>query len=77
MTYDAIVSLQARIPAQVGRDDLVMFEDALGRPTPFHLGFIDCWEVCHVSLQYSAWQADLRGFRIRSRDTLYKLSRTS
>ena len=45
MTYDAIVSLQARIPAQMGRDDLVMFEDALGRPTPFHLGFIDCCEL--------------------------------
>ena len=59
MTHNAIASLQARIPAQVGQSDLVMFEDALGRPTPFPLGFIDCWEVCCLNPRYIVYQADL------------------
>ena len=54
MTYNAIVALQARIPAQLNRtwtQDPAIFEDALGRVTPFHLEFIDSWEVCTMSLQ--------------------------
>ena len=52
-TYDAVLSLQARIPARLDRSwtqDPVILEDALGRVTPFHLEFIDSWEVGHVNL---------------------------
>ena len=44
----ALVSLQARIPAQLNRSwtqDPVVLSDALGRVSPFHLDFIDSWEV--------------------------------
>ena len=47
-TYNAVVALQARIPAQLDRtwtQDPVTFEDALGRVSRFHLEFIDSWEV--------------------------------
>lgn len=55
MTYNAVVSLQARIPPQLDRfwtQEPVMLEDALGRVTPFHLEFIDSWEVGPMSLLY-------------------------
>ena len=48
MTYNAILVLQARIPAQLDKcwtQDPVLLEDALGRVTPFHVEFIDSWEV--------------------------------
>ena len=48
MTYNAVLSLQARIPPQLDRcwtQEPVILEDALGRVTPFHLEFIDSWEV--------------------------------
>ena len=48
MTYNAILVLQARMPAQLDKcwtQDPVILEDALGRVTPFHLEFIDSWEV--------------------------------
>ena len=48
MTYNAILVLQARIPAQLDKcwtQDPVILEDALGRVTPFHVEFIDSWEV--------------------------------
>lgn len=48
MTYNAILVLQAQIPAQLDKcwtQDPVILEDALGRVTPFHLEFIDSWEV--------------------------------
>ncbi len=48
MTYNAIISLQARIPAQLDRtwpQDPIILEDALGRVMPFHLECIDSWEV--------------------------------
>lgn len=54
MTYNAIVALQARIPTQLNRtwtQDPAIFEDALGRVTPFHLEFIDSWEVGEMNLQ--------------------------
>lgn len=54
MTCNAIVSLQACIPAQLNRtwtQDPVMLEDALGRVTPFHLEFIDSWEVLESVLE--------------------------
>ena len=44
----ALVSLQARIPAQLNRSwtqDPVELSDALGRVLHFHLDFIDSWEV--------------------------------
>ena len=44
----ALVSLQARIPAQLNRSwtqDPVVLSDALGRLLHFHLDFIDSWEV--------------------------------
>ena len=47
-TYNAVVALQARIPAQLDRtwtQDPVTLEDALGRVSRFHLEFIDSWEV--------------------------------
>lgn len=53
MTYNAVVSLQSRIPAQLDRSwtqEPVMLEDALGRVTPFNLEFIDSWEVRHINL---------------------------
>ena len=64
MTYDAVLSLNARIPAQLDRiwtQDPVMLEDALGRFTPFHLEFIDSWEVRHANQWYLTCQADLQG----------------
>ena len=48
MTYNAVLDLQARMPAQLDKcwtQDPVILEDALGRVTPFHLEFIDSWEV--------------------------------
>ena len=48
MTYNAVVSLEARIPAQLNRswtEEPIMLEDALGRVTRFYLDFIDSWEV--------------------------------
>ena len=48
MTYNAVLDLQARMPAQLDRSwtqDPVIFQDALGRVTPLHLEFIDSWEV--------------------------------
>ena len=59
MTCNAIISLQARIPAQLDRSwtqEPVMLEDALGRVTRFHLEFIDCWEVGRANLRYLAYQ---------------------
>lgn len=64
MTYDVVVSLQARIPAQLNRSwtqEPATLEDALGRVTPFHLEFIDSWEVGHTELWYVEYQADLQG----------------
>ena len=48
MTYNAVLELQARMPAQLDKcwtQDPVILVDALGRVTPFHLEFIDSWEV--------------------------------
>lgn len=48
MTYNAILVLQARIPAQLDKcwtQDPVILEDALRRVTPFHLESIDSWQV--------------------------------
>ena len=48
MTYNAVLELQARMPAQLDKfwtQDPVIFEDALGRVTPLHVEFIDSWEV--------------------------------
>ena len=48
MTYNAILMLQAQLPAQLDKcwaQDPVILEDAIGRVTPFHLEFIDSWEV--------------------------------
>lgn len=48
MTYNAVLELQARVPAQLDRcwtQHPVILVDALGRVTPFHLEFIDSWEV--------------------------------
>lgn len=50
MTYNEVVSLQARIPAQLDRtwtQQPAMLEDALGRGHRFHLESIDSWEVGH------------------------------
>lgn len=54
MTYNAVASLQARIPAQLDRSwtqSPVMLEDALGRVTPFHLEFIDSWDAFESVLE--------------------------
>ena len=59
MTYDVLASLQARIPAQLNQtwtQEPVILEDALGRFTPFHLEFIDSWEVSCVDLRYPSFQ---------------------
>ena len=59
MTYNAVISLQARIPAQLDRSwtqEPVLLEDALGRVTRFHLEFIDCCEVGRVNLRCLAHQ---------------------
>lgn len=51
MTYNAVVALQARIPAQLDRtwaQDPIILEDALGRFMPFHLECIDSWEVGNI-----------------------------
>ena len=66
MTYNAIISLQARIPAQLDRtwtQAPIILEDALGRILPFHLEFIDSWEVgrriCgmgHIELTFKAFE---------------------
>lgn len=59
MTYNAVISLQARISAQLDRSwtqEPVMLEDALGRITRFHLEFIDCWEVGLKNLRCLASQ---------------------
>ena len=48
MTYNAVLEIQARMPAQLDKcwtQDPVILVDALGRVTPFHLEFIDSWEV--------------------------------
>lgn len=51
LTYNAVVALHARIPAQLDRtwaQDPIMLEDALGRPMPFHLECIESWEVGNI-----------------------------
>lgn len=48
MTYNAVISLQTSIPAQLERcwtQEPATLEDALGRVTPVHLEFLDSWEV--------------------------------
>ena len=65
MTYNAVLSLHARIPAQLDRtwtQDPVILEDALGRVMPFHLECIESWEVGHVIIWCFGYQADLQGF---------------
>ena len=51
LTYNALMSLQARIPAQLDRtwtQEPAMLEDALGRSLKFHLESIDSWEVVDI-----------------------------
>ena len=66
MTYNAMLVLQAQIPAQLDKcwtQDPVTLVDALGRVTPFHLEFIDSWEVrlCSgVALMHLAYESGLR-----------------
>ncbi len=66
MTYNAILVLQARLPAQLDKcwtQDPVTLEDALGRVTPFHLEFIDSWEVrlgSGVPFVYLAYESGFR-----------------
>lgn len=58
------VESYARIPAQLARSwtqEPAMVEDALGRVIPFHLEFIDSWEVGHIHLCRVTYQADLQG----------------
>ena len=69
MTYNAVVSLEARIPAQLNRcwtEDPIMLEDALGRKMRFCLDFIDSWEVgrricgmLHTKLTSKAFESSL------------------
>ena len=66
MTYNAIHELQARMPAQLDKcwtQDPVIFEDALGRVTPFHVEFIDSWEVrlaLGIPFVYLAYESGFR-----------------
>ena len=66
MTYNAILVLQARMPAQLDKcwtQDPVILVDALGRVTPFHLEFVESWEVrlgLGVSLIHLAYELGLR-----------------
>ncbi len=83
LTYNAVVSLQNRIPAQLDRcwtQKPVILEDALGRVTPFHLEFIDSWEVTSIdglTLIFDTTNiTDVLGFSIRSRSPLSAASRT-
>ena len=41
------MTLQSSLPAQVQREQPVIFEDALGRVFPVHLEFIGSWEVSY------------------------------
>lgn len=48
MTYKAVLSLQANIPARIERcwtQEPAILEDALGRVTDIHLGFLETWDV--------------------------------
>ena len=58
MTYNAVISLQTRIPAHLDRSwtqEPATLEDALGRVTPFHLEFIDSWEVGNMNVWFVAY----------------------
>ena len=53
LTYKAVVSLQTSIPGRLERcwsQEPAILEDALGRVTPVHLEFLDCWEVSWTTL---------------------------
>ncbi|KAL9076327.1 MAG: hypothetical protein Q9161_001043 [Pseudevernia consocians] len=53
-TYQATMSLQTSIPAQLERfwtQEPATLEDALGRVTPTHLEFLDCWEAFEAVLE--------------------------
>lgn len=53
LTYKAVLSLQTSIPAQFNRcwsQEPAILEDALGRVTPVHMEFLDCWEVSRRKL---------------------------
>ena len=48
-----MMSLQASIPVQLNRcwtQEPTILEDALGRVTPIHTEFLDCWEVSWEAL---------------------------
>ena len=59
MTYKAILSLQNSLPTFLERSwtqEPAILNDALGRVTPVHLEFLDCWEVrirCHERVHKS------------------------
>ena len=53
LTYKAVLSLQFSIPAQLERcwsQEPAILEDALGRVTPVHLGFVESWDVSWTTL---------------------------
>ena len=66
MTYNVVLELQARMPAQLDKcstQDPVILVDALGRVTPFHLEFIDSWEVrlgLNIPFVYLAYKSGFR-----------------
>ena len=55
LTYNALISLQARILVQLDRtwtQEPAMLEDALGRIWEFHLECIDSWEVVDIKFPW-------------------------
>ena len=45
LTYNAVVTLQTSISAQIERQEPVSLEDVFGQVIPVHLEFVDSWEV--------------------------------
>ena len=44
-SYTMVLSLQNSMPPQILREQPVVLEDPLGRIVPFHVEFVDCFEV--------------------------------
>lgn len=48
LTYQTLLTVQSRLPAQLDRcwtQEPATLRDALGRVTPIHLDFLETWEV--------------------------------
>lgn len=59
-TYHVVLKMQTQLPAQIDRQQPVLFLDACGYLAPFHLEFITSWEAFVAVLTVKFKQRGLR-----------------